>query len=106
MDLLIFKSILSWLRTQRQGFPDRPSLPVHVYGRLVRGTLMKETQSQLSKLKEKVKSIEHRFSTHQVQEIMKKEEKDHKKIHLLKKQVALMHGEHQEFDKEGFHKTL
>ena len=33
---------------------------------------------------------------------MKKEEKDHKKIHLLKKQVALMHGEHQEFDKEGF----
>ena len=67
---------------------------------------MKETQSQLSKLKEKVKSIEHRFSTHQVQEIMKKEEKDHKKIHLLKKQVALMHGEHQEFDKEGFYKTL
>ena len=33
---------------------------------------------------------------------MKKEEKDHKKIHLLKKQVALMHGEHQEFDKEDF----
>ena len=66
------------------------------------GTLIKETQNQLSKLKEKVKSIEHRFSTHQVQEIMKKEEKDHKKIHLLKKQVALMHGEHQEFDKEGF----
>ena len=75
---------------------------VNVQDWVVRGTLIKETQSQLSKLKEKVKSIEHRFSTHQVQEIMKKEEKDHKKIHLLKKQVALMHGEHQEFDKDGF----
>ena len=98
MDLLIFKPVLSWLWTQRHGFLDRPLLSAW----LVRRTLIKETQSQLSKLKEKVKSIEHRFSTHQVQEIMKKEEKDHKKIHLLKKQVALMHGEHQEFDKEDF----
>ena len=33
------------------------------------------SKGHLSKMKEKLKSIEHRFSTHQVQEIMKKEEK-------------------------------
>merc|ERR1712176_805503 len=60
---------------------------------------MRDIQGHLAKMKEKLKSIEHRFSTHQVQEIMKKEEKASKQIHALKKQVKHMHDEHVEFDK-------
>ena len=49
-------------------------------------------------MKEKLKSIEHRFSTHQVQEIMKKEEKGNYYILLnFNKSVNYKIGDFDEF---------
>ena len=52
-----------------------------------------ELKADTVRLRDKMHTIEKRLSTHQVQEIMKKEEKASKQIHALKKQVKLMHDE-------------
>ena len=58
-----------------------------------------ELQRNMLKLSERIKASDARFSTHQLQELLNKEESSAKQIHLLKKQVHKMKDNNQELNK-------